>query len=307
MHLVVTGIAHVLAQRGDDSLAFVTEEAARGEIFAFGSSEAGNDLVMFDSRTRAEPSADGGYRYTGTKIFTSLSPVWTRLATFGRDDSDPEAPLLVHGVVPREQPGIEVRDDWDTLGMRATQSRTTVLDGVEAPAGWVYRRLPVGPSGDPFVFALFAVFEILLAAVYTGIGRRAVELAVASARRRTSMRNGGRSLAQDPDIRWKVAEAAIAQDGIEPQVEALARDVDDLVDHGAQWFPRVVGLKHRATESARFVVDQAIRVSGGSSYFAGSELGRLYRDVLAGLFHPSDPESAHATVANAWLGPIDTG
>jgi len=26
--------------------------------------------------------------------------------------------------------------------------------------------------------------------------------------------------------------------------------------------------------------------------------------VLAGLFHPSDPESAHATVASAWLGPV---
>jgi alkylation response protein AidB-like acyl-CoA dehydrogenase len=305
MHLVVTGIARVLAERGDDSLAFVLEEAARGEVFAFGNSEAGNDLVMFDSRTRAEPQPDGGYRYTGTKIFTSLAPVWTRLATFGRDDSDPDAPLLVHGVVPRDAAGITVRDDWDTLGMRATQSRTTVLDGVPAPAGWVHRRLPVGPSRDPFVFALFAVFEVLLAAVYTGIGRRAVELAVAAAHRRTSMKNGGRTLAQDPDIRWRVAEAAIAQDGIEPQLEAIARDVDDGVDHGAQWFPKVVGLKHRATENARFVVDQAIRVAGGSSYFAGSELGRLYRDVLAGMFHPSDPESAHATVANAWLGPLD--
>ncbi len=305
MHLVVTGIARVLADRGDDSLAFVLEEAARGEVFAFGNSEAGNDLVMFDSRTRAEPQPDGGYRYTGTKIFTSLAPVWTRLATFGRDDSDPGAPLLVHAVVPRESAGIEVREDWDTLGMRATQSRTTVLDGALAPAAWVHRRLPVGPSRDPFVFALFAVFEVLLAAVYTGIGRRAVELAVAAAHRRTSMKNDGRSLAQDPDIRWRVAEAAIAQDGIEPQVDALARDVDDRVDHGALWFPKVVGLKHRATENARFVVDQALRVAGGSSYFAGNELGRLYRDVLAGMFHPSDPESAHATVANAWLGPVD--
>jgi alkylation response protein AidB-like acyl-CoA dehydrogenase len=305
MHLVVTGIARVLADRGDDSLRFVLEEAARGEIFAFGNSEAGNDLVMFDSRTRAERQPDGAYRYTGTKIFTSLAPVWTRLATFGRDDSDPEPPLLVHGVVPRDAAGIEVRDDWDTLGMRATQSRTTVLDGAVAPAAWVHRRLPVGPSRDPFVFALFAVFEVLLAAVYTGIGRRAVELAVAAAHRRTSMKNGGRTYAQDPDIRWRVAEAALAQDGIEPQVDSLARDVDEGVDHGAQWFAKVVGLKHRATENARFVVDQAIRVGGGSSYFAGSELGRLYRDVLAGMFHPSDPESAHATVATAWLGPVE--
>ncbi|WP_298459920.1 acyl-CoA dehydrogenase family protein [uncultured Cellulomonas sp.] len=307
MHLVVTGIAHALAERGDDSMRFVLQEAARGEIFAFGNSEPGNDLVMFGSRTRAEPVDGGGYRYTGTKIFTSLSPVWTRLATFGRDDTDPDAPLLVHGVVPRDSGGIEVRDDWDTLGMRATQSRTTVLDGATAPPQWVYRRLPAGPSRDPFVFALFAVFEVLLAAVYTGIGRRAVELAVEAAHRRTSMKNGGRTLAQDPDIRWRVAEAAIAQDGIEPQVDALARDVDERVDHGAQWFPRVVGLKHRATENARVVVDHAIRVAGGASYFAGSELGRLYRDVLAGLFHPSDPESAHATVANAWLGPVDPG
>lgn len=305
MHLVVTGIAAVLRARGDESLRFVLEDAAAGEVYAFGNSEGGNDLVMFDSRTRAERQDDGSYRYSGTKIFTSLSPVWTRLATFGRDDSDADAPLLVHAVVAREAAGITVKDDWDTVGMRATQSCTTVLDAVHAPADRVHRRLPVGPSRDPFIFALFAVFEILLAACYTGIGRRAVELAVAAAHRRTSMKNGGRTYAQDPDIRWKVAEAAIAQDGIEPQVWSLARDVDEQVDHGAQWFPKVVGLKVRATENARVVVDQAIRVAGGSSYFAGNELGRLYRDVLAGIFHPSDGESAHATVANAWLGPIE--
>jgi alkylation response protein AidB-like acyl-CoA dehydrogenase len=80
--------------------------------------------------------------------------------------------------------------------------------------------------------------------------------------------------------------------------------VDTLADHGSQWFPKLVGLKVRATENARFVVDHAVRVSGGSTYFATSELGRLYRDVLAGLFHPSDDESAHSTVANALLGPI---
>ena len=31
---------------------------------------------------------------------------------------------------------------------------------------------------------------------------------------------------------------------------------------------------------------------------------RLGRDVLAGIFHPSDDESAHATIANAWIGPV---
>jgi alkylation response protein AidB-like acyl-CoA dehydrogenase len=303
MHLVVTGIAAVLDRRGDDSLAFVLADAAAGEIFAFGNSEAGNDLVMFDSRTRADRQDDGGYRYTGTKIFTTLSPVWTRLATFGRDDADPDDPRLVYAVLRREDGGVTAKDDWDTLGMRATQSRTTLLDGAYAAPERVFRSLPPGPSADPYVFALFAVFEILLAAVYTGIGRRALELAVAAAHRRTSMKHDGRPYAQDPDIRWRVAEAAIGQDGIEPQVWALARDVDEQVDHGGLWFAKMVGLKVRATESARVVVDHAIRVAGGGSYFAGNELGRLYRDVLAGIFHPSDGESAHATVAQAWLGP----
>jgi alkylation response protein AidB-like acyl-CoA dehydrogenase len=304
MHLVWTGVAKVLRDRGDASLEFVLTEAAAGEVFGFGLSEAGNDLVLFGSTTDARPEPDGGYRFYGTKIFTSLSPVWTRLGTMGLDTTSPDAPKIVYGFITRDGGGFEVKEDWDTLGMRASQSNTTVLSGALAPADRIIRRLDPGPNPDSLVFAIFANFEILLSAVYTGIGKRALELGVAAAHRRTSLKNDGKSYAQDPDIRWRIAHAAIAQDGIYPQLDSLARDVDTLADHGAAWFPKLVGLKVRATENARFVVDHAVRVSGGSTYFATSELGRLYRDVLAGLFHPSDDESAHSTVANAVLGPI---
>ena len=307
MHLVWTGVAHVLAARGDSSLDFVLQEAAQGEVFAFGNSEAGNDSVLFDSRTEAVPLPDGGYSFTGRKIFTSLSPAWTRLGVFGKDSSAQDgAGELVHGFITRATPGYEILPDWDTLGMRASQSNTTVLYGAVVPAERIFRKLPVGPNADPLIFAIFACFETLLAAVYTGIGERALTLGVEAVKRRTSLKNGGRSYAQDPDIRWKVAEAAMAMDALYPQLSRVAADVDELVDHGSQWFPRLVGLKVRATETARAVVDLSIRVSGGASYFRGSELERLYRDVLAGMFHPSDDESAHNTVANAWLGPLDT-
>ncbi|MEO7017004.1 MAG: acyl-CoA dehydrogenase family protein [Leifsonia sp.] len=302
MHLVWTGVAKVLHDRGDDSLDFVLSEAGAGEVFAFGLSEAGNDLVLFGSTTDAHPEPDGSYRYFGSKIFTSLSPAWTRLGTMGLDTTSQDAPKIVYGFVTRDGGGFEIREDWDTIGMRASQSNTTRLEGARAPADRIVRRLDPGPNPDSLVFAIFATFEILLAAVYTGIGARALDIAVAAAHRRKSLKNDGRSYASDPDIRWRVADAAIAQDGLLPQLDALARDVDRLVDHGTQWFPKLVGLKVRATETARQVVDQAIRVSGGSTYFAGNELGRLYRDVLAGIFHPSDDESAHSTVANAWLG-----
>lgn len=301
MHLVWTGVALVCAARGVDALRFVQEGAAAGEVFAFGISEAGNDLVLFGSDTVAEPGADGSYAFTGTKIFTSLGPVWTQLGLHGLDTTSTDGPKLVYAFVPRSD-AVVTRDDWDTLGMRGTQSRTTELHGAVASPDRIVRRLDPGPSPDPLVFGVFAVFELLLASVYTGVARRALDLAVETAKARRSKKTG-KTYADDPDIRWRVADMALAYDALPPQVLALARDVDEGADHGALWFAKLAGVKHRAVTTAKQVVDDAMLVAGGSSYFTRNELSRLYRDVLAGLFHPSDPESAHATVASAWLGP----
>ena len=308
MHLVWTGVAKVLADRGIDSLRFVQEGAAAGELFAFGISEAGNDLVLFGSDTDAAPRPDGGYAFTGTKIFTSLAPAWTQLGLHGLDTTSDDGPKMVYAFVSRSEEAegrVVTRDDWDTLGMRATQSRTTELHGAIAPADRVVRRLDPGPNPDPIVFGIFSVFELLLASVYTGIARRALDLAVDTAGKRQSKKTG-LAYSQDPDIRWRVADMALAYDALPPQLWSLSRDVDERVDHGARWFSLLSGIKHRAVTMAKRVVDDAVLVAGGSSYFSSNELGRLYRDVLAGLFHPSDPESAHSTVATAWLGPLES-
>lgn len=303
MHLVWTGVAKVLQDRGIDDLAFVQEGAAAGEVFAFGISEAGNDLVLFGSDTIAAPQPDGAYSFTGTKIFTSLGPVWTQLGLHGLDSSDPENPQMIYAFIPRSDDVI-TRDDWDTLGMRGTQSRTTELHGAIATASRVVRKVAPGPNPDPIVFGIFSVFELLLASVYTGIAERALELAAASAQKRTSKKTG-KSLAQDPDIRWRIADMSLSFDPLPIQIARIASDVDEHIDHGARWFSLLSGTKHRAVTAAKHIVDQAMLVAGGSSYFTRNELSRLYRDVLAGQFHPSDPESAHATAASAILGPVE--
>lgn len=302
MHLVWTGVAKAFSDRGIPGLEFVQTGAAAGEVFAFGISEAGNDLVLFGSDTVAEPQADGSYAFTGTKIFTSLAPVWTQLGLHGLDTTSPDAPQMVYAFVPRTE-AVVTCDDWDTVGMRGTQSRTTELHGAVAPADRVVRCLAPGPNPDPIVFGIFSVFEILLASVYTGIARRALDLAVETAKGRTSKKTG-LAYSDDPDIRWRIADMALAYDALLPQVASLAADVDAAADHGALWFAKLSGLKHRAVVAAKQIVDEAMLVAGGSSYFTRSELSRLYRDVLAGMFHPSDPESAHSTVAAAWLGPV---
>ncbi|MDP9026803.1 MAG: acyl-CoA/acyl-ACP dehydrogenase [Actinomycetota bacterium] len=311
MHLVWVGVARVLHDRGDTSLDWILRDAEAGELFAFGISEAGNDLVLWDSRTEATP-VDGGFAFTGTKIFGTLSPAWTRFGIFGKQSGGPgteNGPRLVHGFLRRETPstpidGVTILDDWDTLGMRATQSRTTKLDHAVIADDAITRFLPVGPNADPFVFGIFSNFLLLIASVYAGIADRALELAVEAAHKRTSLKNGGATYAQDPDIRWRIADAALALDGLRPEIEGLASDVDTLVDHGGNWFRYLTGAKHRSTEAARYVVDQALRVTGGNGYRSTSELARLQRDVLAGIYHPSDPESIHSTVAGSLLGPI---
>jgi alkylation response protein AidB-like acyl-CoA dehydrogenase len=308
MHLIWTGVAKVLADRGIDDLRLVQEGAVAGEVFAFGISEAGNDLVLFGSDTDAAPLPEGGYAFTGTKIFTTLSPVWTQLGLHGLDQTSPDGPKMVYAFVPRTEESegrVLTRDDWDTLGMRGTQSRTTELRGAIAPADRVVRRLDPGPNPDPLIFAIFSVFELLIASVYTGVARRALDLAVQTATVRTSKKTGT-TYSQDPDIRWRIADMGLAYDALPPQIETFCRALDDVAAPDGRWFAHMSGVKHRAVTMAKSVVDDAVLVAGGSSFFARTELSRLYRDVLAGMFHPSDPESAHSTVAAAWLGPLES-
>ena len=126
-----------------------------------------------------------------------------------------------------------------------------------------------------------------------------------TAQKRRSKKTGA-AYSQDPDIRWRIADMGLAYDALPPQIAVLARDVDEKVDNGARWFTLLSGVKHRAITMSKHVVDQAMLVAGGGSYFSSNELSRLYRDVLAGAFHPSDPESAHSTAASAWLGPLES-
>jgi alkylation response protein AidB-like acyl-CoA dehydrogenase len=301
MHQVWVQAARAVTARGESFLQAVTDHAADDHLLAFGVSEPGNDAVLFDSLTTAEPDGDGGYRFTGTKVFTSLAPAWDVLSVFGKDGSGPE-PQLVHGFVLRSDGDVEHLDDWDTLGMRATQSRTTKLHGVHVPADRIVRTLPVGPNQDPLVFGVFAAFELLVASVYVGIAARAVALAVSAVRSRTALDGTPRSA--DPDVRRAIADLRGTVDAIELQVTSLARSVDELDDLGPRWFPLLVGTKARAVDAAQHVVDEAMRVVGGGAYRAGGELARLARDVRAGQYHPSSRDSAARTIAASVLGPL---
>lgn len=300
MHLVCTGMARVLTERGDDSLAYVHEEAMAGEIFAFGVSEPGNDWVLHGSNTVAEPDGAGGYLLTGTKIFTSLTPVWTRLITHGTDASDPADPKLVYGFLSRDGGGVASSDRWDVLGMRGSHSRATRLERAPMPADRVARVLEPGPRPDLLTFAITANFQLLVASVYAGVARRALDVAVAALRRRTSAKAGA-PLSDVPEHRVRIADAHLDYLAVPAQLDAVTRDVDERIDHGRGWPPRLVSTRLNAATAARRLAETALACAGGAGFDREHEASRLLRDATAGLFHPPSADAARPMFAAALL------
>jgi alkylation response protein AidB-like acyl-CoA dehydrogenase len=302
MHVYWTGVAADLRRNGDDSLNWLLEEAAAGEVFAAGHGEAGNDFPLLLSSAEAR-RVDGGYTFHGHKIFGSLTPVWTRLGLHAMDTSDPANPKIVHAFMPRDTTGYTIVDTWDTLGMRATRSDDTVLEGALVPDQYIARVVPAGLGGaDLFVLAIFAWAEPSFSTVYLSIAKRALDLAVAGVEKKTSIGMGGRSMKYHPMLQHSVAEMVLALDGATAHVDRIAQDWSTGVDHGGLWPSKLVSAKHHAVEAAKRVVDIAMDVSGGTGMFKRNELERLYRDVRCGGFHPANSSLVHELVGKTALG-----
>jgi alkylation response protein AidB-like acyl-CoA dehydrogenase len=302
MHLLATGIAADLYRQGDNSQQWLLEEVARGEVIGYGHAESGNDLEVLYAVGKAE-RVDGGYRFTGRKNFGSLTPVWTRLCIYGVDTADPDASKIVHAFLPRDTPGYHIEETWDTLGMRATRSDDTVLEGAFVPDKYIVRVRPPGFAGaDAFILTMFAWAEPLFANIYLGIAERARDLVLTRVKQKTSVAGMTRSMAYHPEVQHRVAEIVLEIEKMIPHAERIAEDWSNGVDHGAMWPAKLVAVKHHCVESAFRVVDLAMDVVGGRGMFKGDELERLYRDVRCGRFHPANAMVVHEVIGKSALG-----
>jgi alkylation response protein AidB-like acyl-CoA dehydrogenase len=301
MHLYWVGVAADLWRAGDTSLQWLLEEAARGEVFAAGHAESGNDIPLLLSTTRAE-KVEGGYRFTGRKSFGSLTPVWTYLGLHGMDASNPSAPVIVHGFMPRNTEGYRVEPTWDVLGMRATQSDDTVLDGTFIPERHIGRIVPAGAAGiDRFVLALFAWALVNFGNIYYAIARRALDMTIDAAKKKRSLALS-RPMAYHAEVQHRIAEMGLRIEEVEPHLDRIADDWANGVDHGAAWPAKIFAAKHHAVEASWQVVDLALDVSGGFGVFRRSGLERLFRDARLGRFHPANSMLTHEIVAKTLLG-----
>ena len=186
--------------------------------------------------------------------------------------------------------------------MRATASQDTILDRAFVPDERVALVCPAGmAAATPFHLAIFAWGMLGFANVYTGIARRAYDLTVERAHRRTSIALT-RSMAYHPHVQHHVAEMRMT---LESAGALLDRTLDEWsagVDHGADWPVKIVAAKHVSVTGAWRIVDTALELTGGSGIFKRDRMEQLFRDARLGLIHPANALLAHELVGKLSLG-----
>jgi alkylation response protein AidB-like acyl-CoA dehydrogenase len=303
MHVYWLGLIADMWRAGDKSLEWVLKEGALGEVFAAGHAESGNDVPVLASTTKAE-RVEGGYRFTGHKSFGSLGPAWTRLGLHGMDVSDPDHPKIVHAFMRRETPGLTVKKTWDrVLGMRATRSDDTVLEGAFVPDKDVARVVPAGFAGaDAFVLGVFVWALMGFGNVYYGLAQRAFDMTVERVKSKKSVALARPSMAYHSGYQNAVAECVLDLEAIGPHLDRIAHDWSTGVDYGPLWPVKVVAAKCHAVEAAFRVVDRCLDLYGGYGIFPGARIEQMFRDARLGRIHPASGFLAREICGKAMLG-----
>jgi acyl-CoA dehydrogenase len=294
MHLYVSLLAAFSRRRG----AAPAERLLRrlGEEGLIAMTSGGSDGI-WPSATAER--VDGGYSITGRKIFCSQAPVADILTTMAAYDDPDEGRIVLMFGIPTTSEGFEIIETWDTLGMRATSSHDTQLNGVFASDAQVSARRPWG-SMDPVLRGAGIHFAPTVASVYWGVAAGARDEAV---RVVTSRRNpAGESAAADPTIQRQVGvmdhKLRLGWWGLLGGLNELGNDYGPT----AQAVDAGMIAKRQIITDAVEIVDIAMEVVGGLSYFRRSPLERAYRDVRAGKYHPMTPEKTLLHTGRLALG-----
>lgn len=291
------------------------EEAARWEallrriaagevIIAAILTEPGVDHLHL--RTEATRS-EGGWLLNGRKSFGTGSPAADLLGILCRyEGADGHLRMgLAH--VSTKNPGVEVKDNWDALGMRASGSHDVVFTNCFIPAADFLDTGPWGEYTERYL-AGNVVGTLGLVAVFLGIAEAAREHGLAMLKTGRGGKPGERRAVQhavaEMEIGLAMSRSMVARTGVTLDTFFQNHGLGPLpMDRLHEVMKDFQCTKWVVTRKAIEVVDLALTVSGGAGYLSKSPLSRLYRDVRAGPFmQPFSPNEALEYIGKVALG-----
>lgn len=244
------------------------------------------DVKVGDTVTRVRETTDG-LEVSGTKYYSTGSIFADWLDVYAVRDAD-EVPVIA--IVPTDQPGVTLLDDWDGFGQRTTGSGTTVLDRARVEAD------DVVVFADRFRYQT-AFYQLVLLATQAGIATAAVREFAAQAQRRTRVYSHGAAEAwnRDPLVHQTIgvadahAFAAVAtavRAAEASQAAYLARfargtDVGDEAEHEANVRAELDSARAQIVLTD-LVLDQTSKLFnalGASAASTTKQLDRFWRNA----------------------------
>ena len=288
MHFNAVGLLIDLWRKFQDSKRadILLQIAAERLICGGSASEPDNAIPVLRPRATAE-RVDGGWRVSGRKIFSTQSIALDRYFSEALWQEGPEGETIVSFLIPPDTPGLTFKDDWYTMGMRATASRGTELTNVFVPASAVTLLRPAFTRGG--ITNLFLRAPFTIAAPYVGIAVAARDFVVEFMRERPRFPLN-KPMSHLPSVYNKVGEMDMLIETARAMLWKAAAEAD--IEEPQTWAHKSVTARTVAMENAVRVVDLALRAVGGASYFKRFPLERYYRDVRAALFHPVGTDQA---------------
>ncbi|HZP46582.1 MAG TPA: acyl-CoA dehydrogenase family protein [Candidatus Binataceae bacterium] len=261
--------------------------AAERLICGGSGSEPDNSVLVLRPRATAK-RVNGGWIVNGRKIFSTQSIALDLYFAEATWQDAPEGPTIITFFIPpKETPGLEFKDDWYVMGMRASASRSSELKDAFVKESDVVLTRSVSRSGR--ITRIFAKAPFTIGAPYIGIAVAARNFTV------DFMRDRPRyplpyPMSHLPAVYNKIGEMDLLIETARAVMWKAAADLE--VDDGATWARKAVAARMVAIENSVRVVDLAQRAVGGASYFRRLPLERYLRDVRAGLFHPFDSDES---------------
>ena len=261
-----------IVKHGSESLksAVLPGLAAGDVVMSFGVTEpnAGTDTSRI--QTFAERRGDG-FVVNGRKVWNTNAQQATHMLllarTAPRDDAKPYRGMTLF-VADFDRSRITVRK-IDKLGRAAVDSNEIFIDGLEIPAGRV-----VGEVGSGFYHLLDSLNpeRIMTAIEAVGIGRAALERAVAYAKERVVFDRPigqNQAIAHPLALAWAKLETA----------ELMCLKAAWLFDNGRPCGAEANTAKLMAAEAGFEACDVAVQTHGGYGYAKEFYVERLWREV----------------------------
>ncbi|MBS8264935.1 acyl-CoA dehydrogenase [Mesobacillus boroniphilus] len=247
---------------------YLTPICTGESLGAFGLTEPNAGSDAGGTQTTAK-EIDGEYIINGSKNFITNASYAKHLAMTaitGNVDGKKEISAII---VPTDAPGFSVIDNYEKMGLNASNTTQLVMEDVHVPVENL-----LGRKGDGFKQFLVTLDggRIGIGAMAVGVAQAAYEKALQYAKERQQF---GRQISQFQAIQFKLADMAMKIELARNMVYKAAW----LKDQGRPFSKEASMCKLYASEIAMEVADQAVQIHGGYGYMREYEVERYMRDA----------------------------